>query len=68
MNSYRTTGCILLLWDKRRISLVDSVIESFLISCLFRMVEDRYRWAFSRVYGLVKRSYKEFFLGRVGFD
>ena len=52
---------ILLLWDKRRISLVDSVTGSFSVSCLFRMAEDGYQWVFSRVYGPVKRSLKEIF-------
>ena len=50
-----------MFWDRRRISLVDSVIGNFSISCLFRMVEVGYQWAFSRVYGPVERSFKEIF-------
>ena len=66
LNVERTMGGILLLWDRRRISLVDLVIGSFLVSCLFRMVEDGYLWAFSRVYSLVERSHKEFFWEELG--
>ena len=33
-------GGILLLWDKRRIILVESVAGSFSVSCLFRMEDD----------------------------
>ena len=61
LNVEGTTGGILMFWDRRRISLVDSVIGNFSISCLFRMVEAGYQWAFSRVYGLVERSFKEIF-------
>ena len=35
-----TAGGILLFWDKRRLSLVESEYGSFSFSCLFRMVED----------------------------
>ena len=50
LNVEGTAGGILLLWDKRRISLVDSVIGSFSVSCMFRMVEDRFQWVFSEVW------------------
>ena len=42
VNAEGTTWGILLFWDRRRISLVGSVIDSFLVSCLFRRVEDGY--------------------------
>ena len=45
---------------------MDSVIGSFSVSCPFRMVENGYQWAFSRVYGLVKRSHKESFREELG--
>ena len=47
LNVEWTAGGILLLWDKRRIGLVNLVTRSFLVLCLFRMVEDGYQWAFS---------------------
>ena len=50
-------GGILLLLDRRRIRLVDSVTSSFLILCLFIMVEDGYEWMFSRVYDPIERSH-----------
>ena len=59
-------GGILLLWDKRRISMVDSVVGSFSVSCLFRMAEDRYQWVFSGVYGPIERSLKESFWEELG--
>ena len=40
LNAEGIAGGILLLWDKRRISMVDLVVGSFLVSCLFRMTED----------------------------
>ena len=43
LNAKGTVGGILLLWDKRRISLVDSVVGSFSVSYLFRMAKDRYQ-------------------------
>ena len=52
-------GGILLFWDKRRISMVDSMVGSFSISCLFRMAEDGFQWAFSRVYGPIEKSLRE---------
>ena len=54
-------GGILLHWDKRKISMVDSVVGSFSVSCLFRMAKDEYQWVFSGVYGLVERSLRESF-------
>ena len=35
LNLEGTVGGIFLLWDKRRISLVGSVVRSFSVSCLF---------------------------------
>ena len=40
LNAEGSAGGILLLWDKSRINLVDSVVGSFSVSCLFRMAED----------------------------
>ena len=57
---------ILLIWDKRRIGIVDSVVGSFSVSCLFRMAEDGYQWVFSGVYGPVKKSLRESFWEDLG--
>ena len=53
-----TAGGILLFWDKRRLSLVESESGSFSLSCVFRMVEDDFQWMFTRVYDPVERSSK----------
>ena len=66
LNAEGSTGGILLLWDKRRISMVDSVARSFSVLCLFRMVEDGYQWVFSGVYGSVKKSIRESFWEELG--
>ena len=50
---------ILLLWDNSRINLVDSVVGSFFVSCLFRMAEDGFQWAFFEVYGPIKKRLRE---------
>ena len=52
---------ILLLWDNNRTTMVNSVVSSFSVSCLFRMAEDGYQWAFSRVYGPVEKRLRESF-------
>ena len=66
LNAEGTAGGILLLWDKRRLSMVDSVVGSFSISCLFRMAEDEYHWVFSEVYGPIERRLRESFWEELG--
>ena len=61
-----SAGGILLLWDKRRISLDDSVAGSFSVSCLFRMVEDGFQWVFSGVYGPIEKRFRESFWEELG--
>ena len=61
LNAEGSAGGILLLWDNSRISMVDSVVGSFFVSCLFRMVEDGYQWAFFEVYDPVEKSLRESF-------
>ena len=61
-----SAGGILLLWDKRRISLVDSVAGSFSVSCRFRMEEDGLQWVFSGVYGPIEKRYRESFWEELG--
>ena len=59
LNAEGSAGGILLIWDKRHISLVDSMVGNFSVSCLFRMEEDVFQWAFSGVYGPVEKSLRE---------
>ena len=61
-----SAGGILLLWDKRRISLEDSVAGSFSVSCWFRMAEDGFQWVFSGVYGPIDKRYRESFWEELG--
>ena len=42
------------------------VVGSFSVSCLFRMVEDVFQWAFSGVYGQVEKSLREPFWEELG--
>ena len=66
LNAEGSAGGILLLWDNSRISMVDSVVGSFSVSCLFRMTKDGYQWAFSGVYGPVEKSLRESFWEELG--
>ena len=66
LNAEGSAGGILLLWDKRRISLVDSVVGSFSVSCLFRMEDDGFHWVFSGVYGPTEKRLREDFWEELG--
>ena len=55
-----------MLWDNSRISLVDSVVGSFSVLCLFRMTEDGFLWTFTGVYGPVENSLRESFWEELG--
>ena len=61
MNAEGSAGGILVFWDNSRISMVDSVVGSFSVSCLFRVLEDGFQWAFTGVYGPVENSNREAF-------
>ena len=66
LNAEGFAGGILLLWDNSRIGLVDSVVGSFSVSCLFRMLEDGFQWAFTGVYGPVENRFRESFWEELG--
>ena len=66
MNAEGSAGSILLFWDKSRISLVDSMVGSFSVSCLFRMPEDGFQWVFTGVYGRVENSFRGAFWEELG--
>ena len=40
MNAEGSAGGILMFWDKRRMSMLESMVGSFSVSCLFKMVDD----------------------------
>ena len=61
MNAEGSAGGILVFWDNSRISMVDSVVGSFSVSCVFKMPEDGFQWAFTRVYGPIENSNREAF-------
>ena len=61
-----TVGGILLSWDKRRLSLMESEYGSFSFSCMFTTMEDDFQWMFMGVYNPVDRSFKDFFWEELG--
>ena len=56
-----SAGGILMFWDKRRLSLVESKYGNYSLSCVFSMVEVDFLWMFTGVYGSVERRHKEIF-------
>ena len=61
-----TAGGILVFWDTRKLELVETEIGHFSVTCMFKNVEDGFLWAFTRVYGPVKRSKREMFWEELG--
>ena len=61
-----TAGGILVFWDTRKMELVESEIGHFSVTCMFKNVEDGFRWAFTGVYGPVKRNKREMFWEEMG--
>ena len=66
LNAEGSAGGILLLWDNSHINLADYVFGSYSVTCLFRMTENGFLWAFSGVYGPVENSYRESFWEELG--
>ena len=66
MNAEGSAGGILMFWDKRRMSMLESMVGSFSVSCLFKMVDDGFLWAFTGVYGPVEKNHKETFWEELG--
>ena len=66
LNAEGSAGGILLFWDKRRINMVDYMVGNFSVSCLFKMVEDGFQWAFTGVYGPVEKNIRETFWEELG--
>ena len=61
-----TAGGILVFWDTRKLELVEAETSHFSVSCMFKNVEDGFLWAFTGVYGPVKRCKKELFWEELG--
>ena len=51
MDSIGASGGILLMWDRRVVTKVDTCLGNFVAACSFRNVEDNMEWAFAGVYG-----------------
>ena len=66
MNAEGSAERILLFWDKRRMSRLETMAGSFSVSCLFKMVDDGFLWAFTGVYGPVEKYHKENFWEELG--
>ena len=61
-----SAGGILVFWNTRKLELVESEFGHFSVTCKFKNVEDSFMWAFTGVYGLVKRSKRELFWEELG--
>ena len=61
-----TAGGILVFWDTRKLELVETEIGHFSVTCMFKNVEDGFLWAFTGVYGPVKRNKREMFWEELG--
>ena len=66
LNAEGSAGGVLLIWDNSHISLVDHVVGSYSITCLFRMTDNGFLWAFSGVYGPVENRFRESFWEELG--
>ena len=61
-----SAGGILVFWDIRKLELVETEIGDFSVTCMFKNVGDGLMWAFTGVYGPVKRSKRELFWEELG--
>ena len=61
-----TAGFILVFWNTRKLDMVEFEIGHFSVTCKFKNVEDGFLWAFTGVYGPVKRSKRELFWEELG--
>ena len=61
-----SAGGVLVFWDTRKLELVEAELGHFSVTCMFKNVEDGFLWAFTGVYGLVKRRKRELFWQELG--
>ena len=66
LNKEGNEGDTLLVWDKRRLSLVESEVGSFSVSCLFRWQRMASSGSFPRCMALLEEM-QGFILGRTKF-
>ncbi|XP_059664125.1 uncharacterized protein LOC132309882 [Cornus florida] len=66
LDAIGSSSGILIMWDVRWISLLDSQVGCFLVSCFLSMVEDGFRWVFSGVYGPTEDYECHLFLEELG--
>jgi hypothetical protein len=52
LDAVNTTGGVLLLWDRRVLEKSDSWVGRFLVSSLFKCIEDGFEWVCTGFYGL----------------
>ena len=58
MNATRSTGGVLVVWDKRSLEMIDKEVGSFSVSCRLKNVDNSFVWAFIGVYGPLSRKDK----------
>jgi hypothetical protein len=51
LNAVNTVGGVLLMWDKRVLEKVDSVVGTFSVSCSWKSLSNGFEWACSGIYG-----------------
>uniref|UniRef100_A0A2N9EBT0 Reverse transcriptase domain-containing protein n=1 Tax=Fagus sylvatica TaxID=28930 RepID=A0A2N9EBT0_FAGSY len=51
LNAVNTAGGVLLMWDKRMLDMMDSVVGSFFVSCYWKGIIEGFVWACSGIYG-----------------
>ena len=61
-----SAGGVLVFWDTRKLELVEAELGHFSVTCMFKNVEDGFLWAFTGVYGPIKRSKRELFWQELG--
>ena len=61
-----TAGGILVFWDTKKLELVESEIGEFSATCIFKNVEDNFMWAFTGVYGPMKKRKRKLFWEELG--
>ena len=61
LNAVNTAGGILLMWDKRILEKIDSLVGSFTVSCQWKCLEDGFTWIGSGVYGPNLKGVRSYF-------
>ena len=51
LNARGSAGGVLVVWDKRRLVLLDKEVGPHSISCCFKNIIDGFIWVFTGIYG-----------------